>query len=100
MKNKILRTYMGVTTGTLGGRDDGYPERKFSSHETLREALDLGPTNKGVEYFTLIPVPEEKLTAAKKLNLWQAHKDEVEAVNRKIKHLTVRRDLLRSRRVR
>ncbi len=99
MKNRILRTYMGVTTGTLGRDPDWYPERKFSSHETLREALDLGPT-KGVEFFTLTPVPEEKLTAAKKLNLWQAHKDEVEAVDRKIKHLTVRRNQLRSRRVR
>ena len=32
---KYLKTWMGVTSGTYMGREDGYPERKFQYIETL-----------------------------------------------------------------
>ena len=53
MKERILKTWMGVTSGTLGGRSDGYPERKCSLHENMSDAVRLDGGAKGVEFYDL-----------------------------------------------
>ncbi len=36
---KYIKTWMGVTTGSHLGRDDGYPERKFRLINTIDELV-------------------------------------------------------------
>lgn len=52
-KIHILKTWMGVTSGTLGGRDDGYPELKMqiiTDPLTLTGGFGKQPQEK---YYTL-----------------------------------------------
>lgn len=51
---KYLKTWMGVTSGTYMGRDDGYPERKCAVIETLDELVKTYDAK--AEYFRLEPV--------------------------------------------
>ena len=51
---KYLKTWMGVVSGSMGGRDDGYPERKFALVDTLDELVRT--YDKKAEYFRLEPV--------------------------------------------
>ena len=37
---KYLMTWMGVTSGSHLGRDDGYPERKFRMIESFDDLVD------------------------------------------------------------
>lgn len=40
---KYLKTYMGVTSGSYAGRDDGYPEMKYVLYNSIDElARDFG----------------------------------------------------------
>ena len=51
---KYLKTWMGVVSGSIGGRNDGYPERKFAVVDTLDELVRT--YNPKAEYFRLEPV--------------------------------------------
>lgn len=51
---KYLKTWMGVTSGSLGGRDDGYPERKSLIIEDLDRLVSTYDPN--AEYYKLEPV--------------------------------------------
>lgn len=51
---KYLKTWMGHTSGSHLGRDDGYPERKFAAIETLDELVKTYDPK--AEYFRLEPV--------------------------------------------
>ena len=51
---KYLKTWMGVTSGTYMGRDDGYPERKFQVIETLDDLVRTYDPR--AQYFALSPV--------------------------------------------
>ncbi len=95
MKEKILRTYMGVIRGSLGGREDGYPERKYSSHTTLEGAVSLGSRDSHVEYFELVPIPKKDIAAARKASEVAAQRDAIEDVNREIRDLQSRRKRLK-----
>lgn len=58
---KFLKLYEGVTSGTLGGRDDGFPETKHVVYDTIQPlALDFGK-RKNEQYFILEPLAPEQL---------------------------------------
>lgn len=50
-----LKQYMGVTSGTMGGRDDGYPEVKHRVYHSIEELADA-PTVEDEEIFVCEPV--------------------------------------------
>jgi len=94
MKEKILRTYMGVVRGSLGGRDDGFPERKYSSYTTLEGAVSSDSHDSRVEYFELVPIPKEDITAARKASEQAAQRAGLEDVDREIRDLRSKRKRL------
>lgn len=49
---KYLKTWMGTVSGSMAGRDDGYPERKYKVYETLTD-LAADPTIEGEQVFEL-----------------------------------------------
>jgi len=51
---KYLMTWMGVTSGSHLGRDDGYPDRKFRLIESLDDLVKSH--NPKAEYYRLEPV--------------------------------------------
>jgi hypothetical protein len=51
---KYLKTWMGVTSGSHLGRDDGYPERKFALIESVDKLVDTFDPK--AEYYKLEPV--------------------------------------------
>ena len=51
---KYLKTWMGTVSGSMGGRNDGYPERKFAVVDTLDELVETYDPE--AEYFRLEPV--------------------------------------------
>ena len=51
---KYLKTWMGVTSGSHLGRDDGYPERKSRIIETMDELVRTYDDK--AEYYKLEPV--------------------------------------------
>ena len=51
---KYLKTWMGLTSGTHLGRDDGYPARKFQLIETLDDLVRFYDPK--AEYYRLEPV--------------------------------------------
>lgn len=57
-----LKVWMGVTSGTFNGRDDGYPEKKLQLVDTL-EQLASGFDPKA-EYFKLEKVDVKAAVAA------------------------------------
>lgn len=58
---KYMKTWMGVTSGTMAGRDDGYPERKYRHYDSIDElARDFGK-QKDEKYFELKPLRTEDL---------------------------------------
>jgi hypothetical protein len=57
----ILKTYMGVTTGTPMGRDDGYPEKKTVLYGDFDSVSSGYGTKKQEEYFLLIPIETERI---------------------------------------
>jgi hypothetical protein len=56
---KYLKVWQGTISGSLGGRDDGYPETKTRVIEDLEELIDTYDAN--ADYFRLTPVNAEKL---------------------------------------
>ena len=50
-----LKQYMGVTSGTMGGRDDGYPEVKHRVFHSIEDLADA-PTVEDEEIFICEPV--------------------------------------------
>lgn len=90
----FLKTWQGVTSGTLGGRDDGYPEIKYRVYDSVEQlARDYG-TSRDEKYFILTPVDadeiEHKVKQAKEANRvrneeLQRRKDEDEFVRLKNK---------------
>lgn len=58
---KYLKVWEGAVSGSLGGRDDGYPETKaelINSIEELVSSFDRGAT-----YFKLREIPMEDIKA-------------------------------------
>jgi hypothetical protein len=51
---KYIKTWMGVTSGSHLGRDDGYPERKFALIESIDKLVET--YDKKAEYYKLEPV--------------------------------------------
>lgn len=67
-EDKVLVTWMGVTSGSLGGRDDGYPERKLSvikADEAFKSKSALKRSSE--EYFRLVRIPLEEVIEKVKL---------------------------------
>jgi len=54
MEMKYLMTWIGMTSGSHLGRDDGYPERKFRLIESLDDMVTSH--NQKAEYYRLEPV--------------------------------------------
>ena len=61
---KYLKTWMGVVSGSMGGRDDGYPQRKFAVVDTLDELVRTYDPK--AEYFCLEPVDVSAVVRAVK----------------------------------
>lgn len=59
-KKFYLKTFMGVTSGTLGGRDDGYPEQKMVLVNQEELSKDFGTKSKEV-YFELRELSKDEL---------------------------------------
>lgn len=103
MKDKILRTYMGVVTDSLGGRDDGYPERKYSSHETLEAAVSRARPGIGrehinsEEFFELVPISKERVDAALAARKRAEQRAAAVELDRQIDQLTAKRKRLRGK---
>jgi len=58
---KYLKTYMGVTSGSMAGRDDGYPEMKFRHYDNFEDlAKDFGKC-KDEKYYYLTEINNEEL---------------------------------------
>ena len=87
---------MGVTTGTLAGRDDGWAERKFSAHRNLQEAVAV-VAGRDVEYFELVPISAARLAAAREANESANRRHERAEIDRKITGLERRRRELKKR---
>lgn len=63
---KYLKVWMGVTSGSYLGRNDGYPERKFSVIENLDDLVRGFDDN--AEYYILEKVDlTEAIRALKEL---------------------------------
>lgn len=61
---KYLMTFMGVSSGTYMGRDDGHPEKKsMVIHDTDELVATFRPD---AEYFKLTPVKTNDIAAAVK----------------------------------
>lgn len=50
---KYLKTFMGVVTGSMAGRDDGYPEMKHRLYDSL-EDLAADPTVEDETVYELV----------------------------------------------
>lgn len=58
---KYLKTYMGVTSGTLGGREDGFPEMKHVLYYDFNHlAKDYGK-KKDEKYYKLTELNKTEL---------------------------------------
>lgn len=61
---KYLKTWMGVTSGSMGGRGDGYPERKSIIIEDLDTLVST--YEEKAEYYKLEPVDVKSAVSAVK----------------------------------
>ena len=81
-KQRYLVEYEGYVTGSLGGRDDGYPCDKqavFDSLESLVESNILSTNTPSMTVSTIIPVDRktfEKAVIAIKVKLNKARETE------------------------
>lgn len=58
---KYLKTWMGYVTGSLMGRDDGQPEKKFSYYTSIDElAKDFGKKPRE-QYYELVELDQQSL---------------------------------------
>ncbi len=82
MTGKILKTWMGVTSGSYLGRDDGHPERKYQVFDTLEEAV-RGYCSIGVEYFVIsLSFHPFEIEAAVRANAAEDKEEEIEELRR------------------
>lgn len=69
---KILKTYMGVVTGSYMGRDDGQPQEKQVIYSDMaRLARDFG-TKTNEAYYSVEPVDVTPIVAAELEKIEQA----------------------------
>lgn len=59
---KYLKTWMGVVSGSLGGRDDGYPERKLMIVDNVGNLVDTYDPE--AEYYKLEKVDVSEVVRA------------------------------------
>jgi molecular chaperone DnaK (HSP70) len=58
---KYMKTWMGVTSGTMAGRDDGYPEMKYRHYNSIDElAKDFGKQSQE-KYYLLSELDKDVL---------------------------------------
>lgn len=76
-KKLYLKTFMSVTSGTLGGRDDGYPEQKMVLVNQEELSKNFGTTRKEV-YFELRELSKDELEEIVLPTLERIKQEEVE----------------------
>lgn len=92
MQERILKTYMGTITGSLGGRNDGYPELKLSVYDTLKDAVEAEGDAPDVEFFKLVPISRKIVTAERREKRRAARKARIAALDGQIRKLTKERE--------
>jgi hypothetical protein len=85
---KYLKTYTTYTTGTLGGRDDGYPYTAKQTFDNMEELAKAHGTKRDEKYFIIKEVEQEAfLEEIYKIKEEIAKKKEEEERERKMKQL-------------
>lgn len=57
---KYLKTYTSITSGTIGGREDGYPYTQTQLHENIEVLAKNYGTKEDEKYYILEAVNEEE----------------------------------------
>ena len=96
-KQKYLKTWMGVTSGSYMGRDDGYPELKMAILNEDGIAHNFGTKNqeryfkleelKGEEFEKMISAKQDVLEAEKKQKEKAKLLEELENLKKKISEM-------------
>ena len=58
---KFLKTYTGVITNSLAGRDDGYPCTKYEVYSSIEQLSKNYDTKADEKYYSLEEIDLEKL---------------------------------------
>lgn len=56
---KYLKTWTGLTTGTLAGRDDGHPITKYKFFNSFDDLLKTHGSDPDEKYFKLVDIQNE-----------------------------------------
>lgn len=59
---KYLKVWQGFVTGSMGGRDDGYPETKYKLIDSLEVLVDT--FDEKAEYYKLTPADVNAVVSA------------------------------------
>lgn len=60
---KFLKTYTGVITDSLGGREDGYPCTKYVVYDNIEKLSKNYGTEPDEKYYNLEEIDPEKLAS-------------------------------------
>lgn len=55
---KYLKAYTAITTGSMAGRDDGYPYTAYSVYDNIKELAKFHGQQKDEQYFEIHAVNE------------------------------------------
>ncbi|PLS19533.1 hypothetical protein CVD28_03705 [Bacillus sp. M6-12] len=57
---KYLKSYTAITSGTMAGRDDGYPYTAYQVYNDIEEVAKFHGTRRDEQYFEIHAVNEEE----------------------------------------
>lgn len=57
---KYLKSYTAITSGTMAGRDDGYPYTVYQVYNDIEEVAKYHGTKREEQYFEIHAVNEEE----------------------------------------
>jgi hypothetical protein len=76
---KYLKTYMGVISGSMAGRDDGYPEEKRVYYNDLAKLIADHGKHPEEKYYVLTEMPEDMFKQAYEQHKTDAQRKKEEA---------------------
>jgi len=85
-KLKFLKTYSGFTSGTLGGRNDGYLETKYVTYDSFEKLVENYGSKSNECYYSLTPIDEDNLNNAVLLALEKEKEKEKKVSKNKLKN--------------
>lgn len=83
---KILKVYTGITSGTLGGRDDGHPVTKYKLYNSVDDLVNVYNIHHNEQYFELKEIPMDKMVSLVRSSLQIKERNERKSKRQEIEN--------------